>query len=178
MTRCALVLVLALPCLAAKPPSTRVKNFLGDKAVDVLSAADRVEVYRIQGFRPDPQKKPDDKAEKIGGYMVLAKGKEQGKEFAGRLREVLFNDKTYLFDVAKLCIFDPGVAFRMRKGEVTVEVLLCFSCDEVLVLTSEGGKVARRSHEDVDPMRAVLVKLAKEALPDDKDIQALKEKGR
>src|SRR5262245_11340847 len=109
MIRCALVLVLTLPCLAAKPPSARVKDFLGDKAVDVLSAADRVEVYRIQGFRPDARK-PDDKTEKIGGYTVLARGKEQGKEFAGRLREVLFNDRTYLFDVAKACIFDPGVA--------------------------------------------------------------------
>jgi hypothetical protein len=174
MIRCALVLALALPCLAAKPPSARVKTFLGDRAVDVLSATDKVEVYRVQGFR----NKPDDKAEMIGGYAVLAKGKEQGKEFAGRLREVLFNDKTYLFDVAKLCKFDPGVAYRLRKGNVTVEVLLCFSCDEVLVLTLEGGKEVKRSHEDVDPMRAVLVKLAKEALPDDKDIQGLKEKGR
>jgi hypothetical protein len=31
--------------------------------------------------------------------------------------------------------------------------------------------------EDFDPARAALVKLAKEAFPDDKEIQALEEKG-
>jgi len=171
--------LLALSCnLPGKPadkPSDTVRKFLGEKAVALLSDATTVEVYRVSSKR---QGEPKDVKYKVEGYALHAPGKPQGKEFARRLNGVLFDEDTYLFDIAKGCKFQPGVAFRIEKDRQSVIVLLCFSCDELRVLTLEGEKIVHTAHEDFDPARATLVKLSKEAFPDDKEIQGLKEKKR
>ena len=56
------------------------------------------------------------------------------------------------------------------RGEITVDVLLCFSCDELEVFI-DGRKVG---HEDFDSRRADLVRVAKRTFPDDAAIQKLK----
>jgi len=54
-------------------------------------------------------------------------------------------------------------------------VLLCFKCKELEVaqLNADGSLASQPAHEDFDPAHAHLLKLAKEALPDDPVIQAL-----
>ncbi len=68
----------------------------------------------------------------------------------------------------------PGVGYRVWRGDEAVEVVLCFSCDELLVLSPKGadGSV-HRAAEDFDPARARLVALAKQEFPADQDIQSL-----
>jgi hypothetical protein len=84
---------------------------------------------------------------------------------------------TYLFELAKGCKFSPGVVLRFRDGKEHVDVLLCFSCDELRVLTVDAdGKVTHDRTEDFDPARPTLVELVKEAFPDDAVIQGLKAK--
>jgi hypothetical protein len=178
-------LVLAAGCVAVTTgggPSRQVRTFLSNEGVAVLQGATKVEVFRVDpGFppkdRPDDPKADAPAGEKVGDYAVTAKGKDQGPEFAARLRAILFNDRTYLFDMAKGCIFQPGVAFRVWNGKESMDVFLCFSCDELLILVKdESGAVVHLAQEDFDPMRAELVKLAREAFPDDPEIQGLQER--
>ena len=108
------------------------------------------------------------------GFVVTGKGREQGKAFAGRLAAVLLDEKTYYFEGAKGCEFVAGVAFRVHgKGE-PVDVVLCFSCNELVVYVADPEtKETARKREDFDDARPALVKLAKEAFPDDRVIQSL-----
>lgn len=103
---------------------------------------------------------------------MISTGKALEKEFAARLAAILLDEKTYLFDMApKSCELNPGVAFRLWKGTRQVNVVLSFECDMLLVNPWLG-------FADFDPARPALVRLVKEALPDDPEIQKLPEKGK
>jgi hypothetical protein len=170
------VCLLATATGADKTPSKEVKERLGDKTVAILRGATRVEVFRID---PDDSAKG---AKRIGGYAITTTGKEQDKEFTGKLADVLLDDGTY-FGVQAKC-FEPGVAFRLWKDKESIEVVVCFHCAN-LRLTAKGAK--GESVDDGGSPRlgafagdkgsyGRLAQLAKEAFPDDKDIQALKDK--
>ena len=166
-------LVAAPSAFAEAPkPTEKVKKRLGESVVGLLDGATKVEVFRVESVTDD--KKPE---KSLLGYRVLATGKDQDEKFAANVAAVVLNEKTYEWDSAKGCIFRPGVAFRVWKGDESVVVVICFSCDQIEVATlGKDGKVGKKAFADVDPGRAKLVRLAKAALPDDKDIQGLKEK--
>ena len=86
---------------------------------------------------------------------------------------VLRNDASYAWNIAKQCIFDPGVAYRVWRGNESVVILICFHCDEVGIVADKTQPEEITIHS-CDPGRPALLKLAKEAMPDDKEIQALK----
>jgi hypothetical protein len=157
----------------AVDPSKKVIGILGDDTIAVLKAATKVECYRIQ-----PEKSIDATIKRIAEYPILAVGKEQGKDFAARLNNVLFTDATYEGDSAKC--FDPGVIFRVWTDKKEwVDIIICFHCQN-FVLTSydANGKIVKRDVFGAfggTPSRKALVKLAKEAFPDDKAIQNLAE---
>jgi hypothetical protein len=70
--------------------------------------------------------------------------------------------------------FRPLVGVRLWDGERSVDVLLSFATDEVVVFSRNPDDASVRSAQaDVLPARAVLVELAKQALPDDKVVQAI-----
>jgi hypothetical protein len=101
-------------------------------------------------------------------------------DFARRLVAVLLEDGTYAVhsppfsrSVVSGCSFDPGIGYRLWSGKRSVDVLFCFECDQV-----EIGPIPRRlgdlRWEVADThARAVLLGLAKEALPDAPEITAL-----
>lgn len=160
--------VLAKDQAPASGPSKRVVRFLGEPALAVLREADRVEVFRLKNERAEEGE------ERVGNYAVTVRGKEQGRNFAARLREVLTDEGTYVWDSGKGCDFDPGVGYRVWKGEQRIEVVLCFSCDQLVVFSPKAADGSVRSASaDFDPARPALVKLAKEAFPDDPVVQAL-----
>ena len=139
---------------------------------EILENADRVEVYRIDGRdMADGNPKPKD-GKTIDGFPVISQGKDQGKEFAKKLGDIL-SDKQMHGNTSKC--FWPGVAFRVWRGEDRVDVLICFMCDNFYC-----GPPAEKPKEvggfDDTPLRSRLLQLAKEAFPDDKDIQALQDK--
>ena len=149
-------------------PTPRVVQFLGERAAGTLSGATRVEVFRVSPKRAE-EGEPD-----VGGYEITAGGKEQGQPFAKRLAGVLLDERTYRFDANKVGGFTPMVGLRVWKGDEAVEVLLSFATDELVVLsTNPADKSTRSAQEDFDAARGALVELAKEALPQDRDVQAL-----
>jgi len=135
-------------------------------ATSILRDADRVEVFRVS---PKWAENPGPDA--IGGYPITAVGKEQGPEFAARLGKVLRS--WGVGNSSKKCAFEPGVAFRVWRGDRAVEVLVCFKCDDLWPhVVGESGTLDREWLE-FDAVRADLLALAKEAFPDDPAIQAL-----
>jgi hypothetical protein len=135
-------------------------------ATTILRNGDRVEVFRVSSKRAD-----GGVADTIGGRPILATGKEQGPDFAARLGRVLRSWS--VAPSSKKCAFEPGVAFRIWRGDKALEVLICFKCDDLWPhVVGESGSF----NDEVlafDPVRAELVALAKEAFPDDPTIQAL-----
>ncbi len=180
MKTCALLCVgLALLPLTArgdeKPAaaSAKVKEKLGERAVAVLTGATRVEVFRVTA---DRDKKPDEPG--VGGFAVTATAKEKDPAFAARLAAVLLDEKAYSNPRVLKC-FDPGVAYRVWKDKESVEVLVCFKCRNLRVITrdAEGKEVRRATGSFEDAVFAPLAKLAKETFPDDKEIEELQGPG-
>jgi hypothetical protein len=167
-----LTLMLVLPGSRAadEGPSEKVKKHLGDQLVKLLQAPTKVETYRIEPAGPVKANEAQ-----IGGYRIKSTGKEQKEEFAKKLAVVLLDEKT-LFGESKRC-FLPGVAFRMWKGEESVDVIICFNCSNLRMIARDAkGKVIKEAIGAFGPQSAALVKLAREAFPDDKDLEKLEEK--
>lgn len=143
----------------------------------VLAGATKVEAFRIDA-KNGPETSPEDRRRvegerRIGYWLITAQGRDQGKEFADKLAGILLDDKNYS-DTFADC-FEPGVAFRVWKGQESVDVVICFHCDNIYCGPPKPVEMENASLWD-SPARARLVRLAKEAFPDDKDIQALEEK--
>ena len=62
-----------------------------------------------------------------------------------------------------------GGGILLHPGNVNVDVLICFSCDELEIYTN-GKQVG---HEDFDPRRSDLLRVVKKLFPEDEAIQGL-----
>ena len=168
----ALVQVLPAQTADQKDVPRKVEKLLGDNILDFLQNASRVEVYRIK----TEQGKSSD--EGISGYPIIATGKEKGKEFAGKLATTLLSEQTYFGEQAHC--FTPGVAFRIWRAKDqdkdSLDVIICFHCTALhLVKRDERKRDVHHVDGAFGPDILPLLKLAKEAFPDDPEIQAIKE---
>jgi hypothetical protein len=158
-------------------PSDRLKAKLGEDTVSILTGATRCEAFLID---PEPLRETepiptDGKA--IGGHRITETGPERSQEFAARLAAVLLTDETYNCTFPTHC-FDPGVAFRLWNGDRRVEVLMCFFCDNLRfrAVGADGKELHEAFGNWMPSSRAKLVRLVKEAFPDNARIQAMPEK--
>ncbi len=154
---------------APEPPKSAAEH-LRAPTVALLKGVTRVEVYRI-----NPQLEIRRPVEtQIGGYRVTATGKEQGEKFATDLAAILLTDATWLNPNAAKC-FEPGIAFRLWKDKAKVDVLICFKCHNLQVTSydAEGKMLVQAFGNMEESSYAALLKLAKAAFPDDKEIQDL-----
>jgi hypothetical protein len=169
-----LTVAIAASC-SARPggPTARVDRLLGagvsTRMLTQPGERTQVEAYRIDGMA-FMEGRADGAEKTIQGFPVLAGPVPVDAPTAGVLADVLGSDDTYLWDVAKACEFLPGVAYRYREPGTTVDVLICFSCDELEVFVND----AKVGHEDFDPRRRDLVRIAKKLFPQDAKIQSLK----
>jgi hypothetical protein len=147
-----------------------VAERLGERMVEILKGATKVEAFRVRG-------QPAEKAEQgksVGGYPVTATAKEQGPDFARRLG-ALVQEENSLFSAQARC-FNPGVAFRLWKEKESVEVVVCYQCWGLRLAARDAeGKEIHRTGGGFKANFDAWVKLAKEAFPDDKQIQSLGE---
>jgi hypothetical protein len=146
----------------------------GKQTTSILTKATKVEVYRIDGGDAHREPKPIAPGEPtIGGFALLSRGADQGPEFAKRLDEILSDQKTYSREFAKC--FSPGVAFRIYKDAEPVDLIICFLCQNFYLGPPSDVQVRETASFHGTPAVTQLVRLAKEAFPDDKAIQALAE---
>ena len=140
---------------------------LGERMTTILKGATRVEAFRVD---PKRSKKPQGKH--VDGLTVLSTAKEQGTQFAKRLSELLQDEKSLLSEQAR-CFF-PGVAFRLWKEKESVDVVVCYQCTGLRLIARDGaGGELHRTGGGFKANYDAWVKLAKEAFPDDKQIQGL-----
>jgi hypothetical protein len=150
------------------------KGRLDGRTAAVFAGATKVEVFRIDGRNDPPGPTPIRPGDPtVGGYAILARGYDQGQEFAAKLADILADDKTYTDKYAKC--FWPGVAFRVWKGEDRMDVIICFKCGNFYVGPPTDQRVMENASFSESPNTGRLVRLAKEAFPDDEEVQALKE---
>jgi hypothetical protein len=144
---------------------------LDAKTAAIFDNATKVEVFRIDGkYSPGDPKAPP-LGENIGGYPILSRGKDQRLEFARKLASVLNDGSTY--STSRAMCFWPGVAFRVWRDEEPVDLLICFYCHNFYLGPANQGRVMETASFMETPAVPKLLKLAKEAFPDDKDIQDL-----
>jgi hypothetical protein len=138
----------------------------------IVANATKVEVFRIDPMsRSDPDKlKVAEKS--IGGYQVTSQGNDQGNAFAIKLADILADEATYTDGMADC--YNPGVVFRAWVNDQPYDAVICFKCSNFYFGPSTHLAKPIASFGD-SPRRADLVRLAKEAFPDDTDIQKLKE---
>src|SRR5687767_10602616 len=166
----AVCVALACAAVAGAEPTPRVVRFMGTNAAETLAGADRVEVFRVSTKRAredDPE---------AGGYVVTATGAPRDAAFARRLAAVLLDEQSYRFDANRVGGFEPVVVLKAWKGERWADVLLSFGTDEVVVRSpgAKGGAV-RSAQADASPSRRELLRLVREALPGDRELQSLAE---
>ena len=136
-----LVLLFATSSAHAAEIDPRVRAFLG-KGTDTVLNATRVEVFRLDPDEGVPGRAKPKVLGRIGGYAVTAKGPELSRELVERLQELLVSASTYdlpppapeggRYASIKLCGgFRPGIAFRLHAGKRRLDVLVCFSCDDL-----------------------------------------------
>ena len=105
----------------------------------------------------------------LHGYGMLSKPITLPKNNREDLMRVLTDTKTYISHaVPPDCLFRPGVAFRFNNGGRNVELLVCFSCNEVRYYIDYHiiGESYFKSKE--------LLILTKRFFPENEKIQSLK----
>ncbi len=153
-------------------PDSAAAEFLGADAVALLAAPDRIESFRVKR----PLDRPIDPARALAGVERLADGPLLDAAQTALVRDLLFAEDSYLFELAKGCIPTPGVLLRAWRGERFADLYLCFECQmwAVTVDTPADRFPLGREWEDFDPVQRQLVALAKALFPADAAIQALR----
>jgi hypothetical protein len=134
----------------------------------ILLDADKVEPYKIE---------PGEEFERgIDSQTILYKAKPLSRNVSTRLAALLLDPRSYDSpgNGMKPCIFAPGVAFRFWKRGQFLDVLICFSCNQLMVVerdpavrfNSIGGAKARfRVGGDFDPALGYMRLLMTKAFP-------------
>jgi hypothetical protein len=155
-----LFLTLSLSMLAGCQETP--KNFLGRSGTIVMRAPTKIEAWRIHGgpSQADTNSTP----------------KQLDVALAKQLGDIMLDPDTYDFNSAKPgCEFQPLAGFRVWHDKRSVDVILCFHCNELKLISPDP--VSKRYPSRVqgfDKARPAMVRLAKQAFPDDREIQDLK----
>ncbi|HEX8551954.1 MAG TPA: hypothetical protein VF681_10425 [Abditibacteriaceae bacterium] len=162
-----------LVALKASRP-LNAKDLLGISTVNILRNATRVETFRVESGQPKSGQAI------VGDCPVIYKGRAQGKVFASQLVRLLLSDKSYFgmgqFNPRKSCIFQPFAAYRVWAKRESVEVCLCFHCEEWNILTkSASGKTTHRAYGSFEGAKSELIALTQKAFPRDKEVRLLNE---
>jgi hypothetical protein len=144
-----------------------VKLFGGQPTFDIFLEPKTVQAYRLNGYnRVTPP------AKGIDGFEILSGPVAISEEHAGELKKILTDPDIYYWDPhpgIKGCEFAPGVALIYASEKGSLDVLLCFGCDQIR--TYQNGKIV--GGKDFDKVRAAIVAVVKKMFPDDAEIQAI-----
>ncbi|WP_165248504.1 hypothetical protein [Paludisphaera soli] len=158
----------------------RLGQVVGDRGISILRGATKVEAFRIAdtagldyGFGRHADVRSDLGA--IEGYTITSKGNDAGADFAGRLADFLLRGEIYF--VSFDCLPDPGVTYRVWKGDESLTLVVCYECDSIKVFVRNAWR--RLVHQgrsyiyDESHEAKGLRRLAKEAFPGDETIQSM-----
>jgi hypothetical protein len=143
------------------------KIFANPQLFEVVTSAQEVTVQRLY------------ETNSWGGGMLNSYRKDApvplSSDEASKLKLLLQNPSSYLWDIANSCIPDYGVLFKFQSKGRTVRVAFCFKCNMVGVFDGEADDAKEvNSVYMFDPMRRSVAEICKESFPNDKEIQSLK----
>lgn len=146
----------------------------------VLAGADRVETFRLADFHEGMSRTPAEQEALSGGhlgtlddYTVLRAGAPQGRAFAADLSRAVSTLKSPSF--MSQC-FDPGVGFRVWKGQAHTDLCVCFYCSGIEIITKDAQhKEVFHQRAELGTSRAAFLALARQAFPQDARLAALKD---
>ena len=142
-------------------------------AIGLLSSATRVESFRIKIVHQHKGRPPTTAwAGKLGRFVITGRGKDQGRNFVVKFAEAAFDCRSYR-ELTMGC-FDPGVGLRFWKDKESVDVAICFHCGKMRMKVTGSDKQDELDLNLSPTGFAKFAELAKEAFPDDGDIQKLR----
>jgi hypothetical protein len=131
-----------------------------------LSQATICEAYRVDDSYPEERKRAEEKT--IHGFALLSGPSPMDVDSRKDLSRILTNSKTYVrHSIPTDCLFRPGIAFRFADGNAKVDLLVCFSCNELRYYLN--GKQVGSSY--FSPSK--LGNLVKKLFPEDTKIQSI-----
>ena len=132
-----------------------------------LHKAKTCEVYRVDDSYPGEKRQNIGK--KVHGFLILSEAPPMKDDSRKILSQILLNPNTYFEHAVPVdCAFRPGIAFRFSDGTIEVDLLVCFTCNELKYYLD--GKSAGGSYFKSPEILA----LTKKLFTDDKKIQSLK----
>lgn len=156
---------------------------LDAKTQAILVGADRVETFRLVDDDEDEDDVgapvPVSPARSVDHHQVLRLGPTQEGVFAATLRAALAKTpsplgKNGLMSETPSC-FEPGFAFRVWKGQASVDMCVCFHCGGVQIVTQDPRR--KFSQDMMTPLgssRPVWLALSRQAFPQEAALAALK----
>jgi hypothetical protein len=145
-----------------------VKSIVGGPgALHLVKNIQLCEAYRVDDAYPGESEAVFNK--KIHGYGVVSGPVNLDVPDKALLSQALVDSKTYVHYSEPIdCLFRPGVAFRFSDASNELNLLICFSCNELKYFSTDGevGGSYFRSMK--------IKKLAKKLFPEDSEIQSLK----
>ena len=140
------------------------------KAISTTSFANAdmiCQAYRLDDSYPTEEKKQE--GDSLHGYAVISDALALNSGSRKELSSIIEEDDTYFRHSTPIdCSFRPGVAFRFQDKKTNVDLLVCFTCNELRYYLD--GKVVGQSYFKSQELRSLVRKL----FPTDKEIQSLK----
>lgn len=139
--------------IPADPPDPSIARFLASPALAPVRQADRVEARPV---------------EIIGGgisatYRVLDRVVTLDAAQRREAVRTVSSAASYLGG-PMACLFDPGIALRFHKGAGSVQLLVCFTCNEVIFEDAQGHPLSDKL--TLGEARERLLAIAVKAFPD------------
>ena len=123
--------------------------------------------YRVDDSYPGEGEKQEGNS--LHGYAIISDAAALNSYSRKELSSIIEDHDSYFRHSIPIdCSFRPGVAFRFRDKKTNVDLLVCFSCNELRYYLD--GKVVGQSYFKSHELRALVKKL----FPDDRQIQSLK----
>ena len=122
--------------------------------------------YRVDDSYPGEGEKQEGNS--LHGYPILSDAVTLTFELRKELSSILEDSDTYFRHATPPdCLFRPGIAFRFNDKKTTVDLLVCFTCNELRYYLD--GKIVGQSFFKPQELRSLVKKL----FPTDKAIQSL-----
>ena len=136
----------------------------------ILAGADRVETFRLVDFHEEENSTAaerdvvsGDHVATLDDHLIVRTGAPQGKAFAADLSRAVSTLKSPSF--MSQC-FDPGVGFRVWKGQAHTDLCVCFYCSGIEIITKDARhKEVFHQRAELGTSRAAFLARARQAFP-------------
>jgi len=153
--------------------SCKSSNWENDKMLEVITTtsfsnpASTCMAYRLDDSYPGEAKKHE--GDFLHGYAVISDAIALNSDLRKKLSSIIEDHNTYnRHSIPVDCFFRPGIAFSFKDQKSKVDLMVCFSCNELRYYMN--SEIIDQSY--FKPKK--LLQIVKELFPDDQTIQSLK----